>query len=544
MGPLILLALACADAPAPAPAPAVRGPATAAVWGEPLPPARLLRRVSLDLRGVAPSLEELDRVSADPAELDALIASFRADPRHADRVAALFAERWLTRVDGFNIDERDYHLDERRHGEFVRAVGEEPLRLLARIATTDRPWTDTVQADWTMADDILLEVWPLDSLEEGPGWRAARYTDGRPASGVLSTNGLWWRYTSTPNNYNRARAAALARLLLCTDYLSRPVRFTSEVVLSGPDLDEAIRSDPSCVSCHSTLDPLASALFGYWWFDIYDPNELSRYHPEREPLGAYYLDEEPAWFGHPLTGAVDLGAHVAADPRFLSCAVETAAEGLWRRPIRPEDGPELERLRAALEVGDLRWSALETAILDSAEYRIGGLLDGAPPAAEALTTRRMMSASQLDTAVAALTGFTWRDREGIGLLQNDTVGIRVLAGGLDGVDVTRPASDPSVTTVLVHDRLARAGALFAAQAELVDGGPPVLFLDGAPGPGDAGFEQALVSLHRRILSVPPDEPRLGDLVALWTAVEAEADAVAAWTSIARVLLTDPAFREL
>lgn len=543
MGPLILLALACADAP-PAPGATPARPATAAHWGRPLPAARLLRRASIDLRGVPPSLDELDTIEARPAALDGLIEAFRADPRHADRLTALFAERWLTRIDTFPIDEHDYHLDEGQHGRFVRSVGEEPLRLLAAVAMADRPWTDVVQADWTMADETLLAVWPLEAQGDGPGWRRARYTDGRPAGGVLATNGLWWRYTTTPNNYNRARAAAVARLLLCTDYMSRPVRFTSDAVLSGADLDGAIDTEPGCVSCHSTLDPLASALFGYWWFDLYDPAELSRYHPEREPLGVHYLGVEPAWFGQPLTGAVDLGAHVAADPRFETCAVETAAEALWRRPLRAEDAPELERLRGAFEAGGLRWSALESALLAGDDYRVGSLLPGAPPAAAALSTRRLMSADQLESTVAALTGFTWTDPDGIDLLQDDTVGIRVLAGGVDGVDVTRPASDPSVTTVLVQDRLAQAAAAFAADAELVAGGPPRLFPDGAPGVDEAGFDDALVSLHRRILGVRPDTQTREGLRALWMDVDADAGPVAAWTSLARVLLADPTFGEL
>lgn len=544
MGPLILLAFACAEPQQATEATAAPEGATAAAAGRPLSDVRLLRRASLDLRGVPPSLDELDAVEADSAALAPLLEAYRDDPRHTERLVALFAERWLTRIDAFHIDESDYHLDESRHTDFVRAVGEEPLRVLARVASEDRPWTDAVTADWTMADDLLLDIWPLEALEPGEGWRPARYTDGRPAGGVLATNGLWWRYTTTPNNFNRSRAAAVARLLLCTDYLSRPVRFTSDGVLTGTDLDGAVRTEPGCVGCHSTLDPLASALFGYWWFDIYDPAELSRYHPEREPLGAHYLGTDPAWFGHPIDGAVDLGTYVAADPRFVTCAVETAAEAYWRRDTRPEDGPELERLRQVFVDGGLRWSALEGAVLASAEYRVGGLADGAPAAAEHLSTRRLLSASQLESAVSALTGFTWADREGTPLLQDDTVGIRVLAGGLDGVDVTRPARDPSVTTVLVQDRLAQAAALFAAQRELIDAEPPVLFVDGALRPDDPGFEEAVVSLHRRVLGTRPDDETRAGLLALWAAVDAEADEIAAWTSLARVLLADPAFGEL
>ena len=57
---------------------------------------------------------------------------------------------------------------------------------------------------------------------------SARYTDGRPAAGVLATNGLWWRYTTTDSNMNRTRAAAISRLLLCEDFMARPVSFAGD----------------------------------------------------------------------------------------------------------------------------------------------------------------------------------------------------------------------------------------------------------------------------------------------------------------------------
>ena len=59
-----------------------------------------------------------------------------------------------------------------------------------------------------------MECSPGSGAELGQGatgWQVSRYTDGRPAAGVLSTNGLWWRYYSTVSNLNRSRAAAISR---------------------------------------------------------------------------------------------------------------------------------------------------------------------------------------------------------------------------------------------------------------------------------------------------------------------------------------------
>ena len=271
----------------------------------PLDAPRLLRRMSIDLRGRLPEPAELDLVAADPAAIDGLRDEYLDDPAFAGQVVRMFGERWLTLVDDFPIRTHDYGLDPSQEYAFERAVGEEPLRLLADVAASDRPWTDVVTADYTMADALLLTLWPLAPVdgEAGTGWVRARWTDDRPAVGVLASNGLWWRYPTSPLNYNRTRAAATLRLLLCDDLLQRQVSLAGSAVgLDEEGAAEAVRSDPGCVGCHSVLDPLATAYFGFWWYDQYDPAELTRYHPEREPLGVRVLEREGALDGVPIAG--------------------------------------------------------------------------------------------------------------------------------------------------------------------------------------------------------------------------------------------------
>jgi hypothetical protein len=319
----------------------------------------LLRRLSLDLRGALPSEEEVAEVVADPEAVERLSAEMLLDPRHEEALVELYNLHWQTRVDNFGVNPEDYGYGDRRF-DYVRSIGEEPLRLLARVAVSDVPWTEIVSTDQSMANEMLAEMWPVDYPAGAEGWQSAAYTDGRPALGVLSTNGLWWRYESTPANLNRSRAAALSRLLLCEDYLTRQISPTPSALLESGGLEEALRVDPGCTTCHSSLDPLASALFGFWAFDLHSAAELTWYHPERERLGLSYLGVEPAWFGEPLGSVQDLAAHVAADERFQACAVATTARLYWQRPIDPfEDFGALQEAEAAFVAGGLRMSALE-----------------------------------------------------------------------------------------------------------------------------------------------------------------------------------------
>ncbi len=430
---MILLLLACARPPEDSAAP---GP-------EPLAPPRLLRRLSLDLRGRLPSVEELDAVEADPDRLEDYRLDWLAGPELEDQLVLRLAERWHTRVDQFDIEAADYGLYD-GYG-FTRSVGEEPLRLLARVATSDTSWDAVVTADHSLADERLAGIWPLER-EPGEGWTEARYTDARPHAGVLTSNGLWWRYTTDISNMNRRRVAAIERLLVCHEVLDRPVSFEGRDVAAS--VEDAVHDDPACVACHSSVDPAAAALFGFWTVVDYSEVEASHYHPERERLGEDYLQVQAAWHGQPIAGPEDLGRAIAEDPRFAPCAVETFAELTWRRSVDPvSDAPRLAALLEAFEASDRRVLALLEALTASPEYRSAERHEPLPP-------------DMLASAWGELTGFSWT-LANVQLMDEDPLGLRVLAGGVDGDRTTAPQREPGLTRTLVLEQLAERAATHA-----------------------------------------------------------------------------------
>ncbi|MCB9778588.1 MAG: DUF1588 domain-containing protein [Alphaproteobacteria bacterium] len=524
------------------------------VWTEPLDGPRLARRLSLDLRGVLPTADELARVEADAAEIDSLRDEYLQDPRLERQLVSFLAERFLTRLDEYQVDHYDYHLPDELECHYERSIGEEPLRLMARVVVEDRPWTDIVTQGHTVANQTLADVWPLE-LQADPddgldGWVDAVWTDGRPDAGVLASNGLWWRYVTSKANGNRSRAAAIANLMLCDDVLARPVSFADTPALTDEAAtQEALRTNDYCLGCHAHIDPLASAMFGFYPSIDYNPDELGIYHPERESLGPVVLDVQPAWFGTPIEGMVDLGYAVATDPRFVRCGTETMAALLWRRPVDVDDFTTVESLRQQFLAGDLQGRVLLAAITDTDTYRAGAVVDGAPEdVAERENTRRMLTPDQLTTAVEDLTGFRWV-QDGCDQLANDDLGFRTLAGGVDGDMVVTPQQDPGLTWALTVKRLAQAAALHVVEHDLQsDDGAPFL-LDGvtlSDRPGDAAFGAQLEGMVWRMHATHPDADRLAGLEALWQAVY-EADgsddtaAAAAWVAVVSALLRDPDF---
>ncbi len=465
-----------------------------------LPAPRLLRRISLDLRGVLPSPEELDAVEADPTLLDATVDAYLEDPLFEERLVDLLSERFLTRIGEFEIRWYDYALEAADEFPFERAVADEPLRLMARIAAEDRPWSEIVTTDTTMADALLGEIWPVDYPAGATGWQEVRYTDLRPAAGILATNGLWWRYLTTPSNMNRRRAAAIMHLLLCEDIQNRPVTFTGSASVST-STEDAIANDPGCQACHVTVDPIAASFFGFYWLTQYNVQEMTTYHRERELLAEEIIGVPPSWFGTPHAGLADLGKHIAADPRFARCAAQTTAELLWRREVELSDFERIETLRQVY-LDDPRLKPVIRAVVLGETYA-----DPEP---------RMASPEQLADAVEALTGYRWQ-YGAYDQLANDEVGYRMLGGGVDGENVTRPQASPGLTWGLVVKRLAQAAAQHAE-------------LEGDP-----------AELHWRLYGARPDDEWLAAIDALSVAAEAEADAEAARQTVLGAMLRDPLF---
>jgi hypothetical protein len=489
-------------------------------------PVTLARRISLDVRGLPPSLQEYRQVQADPEALSALVEQWLHDPRFEDRIVELYGEIYLTRTEQFPFSADDLHLSDQV--AFARSLGEEPLRILARVASDDRPWTEIVTGDLTVADETLAAAFPIDR-PEGEGWLESRYADGRPAAGVLSTNGFMWRYTSTASNANRKRANQASRVLLCADYLTRAIDFDRNVnLLDEGAVNDALVTNPACVSCHVSLDPLGSYFYGFWWLIEDSSIEASVYHPDREPMWEQITGIPPAYHGEPGFSLEDLGRQIASDPRFVECAVEQAFELMLRRPPVLEDRDQLTVHREAFLRGGLTLRALLRSVLTNPEYTADHTaLPGA-------MSRKLATPDLLASQVEALTGYRWT-YGGADMLGTDTSGVRTLAGGADGTTVTRVSDLPNATSVLVQQRLAEGAVahLFAADPARLLGQAD---LEQAPAP------EQLAELYLAVLGleVEADSEPVAALRALYDELLAvDGQPRTAWAGVVYALLRDP-----
>ncbi len=475
---------------------------------DPLPTPQLVTRLSLDLRGVRPSADELAAAEADPAVLDAWVAAWVAAPAFATRVAWIWNDALHTAVWA-----DDYTRFGALDTDTWRALGWEPLAVIEAVVAEDRPFTDIVTADASRADPALAALWGLPYDGDG-GWAWTAYDD-RPLAGLLSTNGLWQRHMADTTNFNRRRANLVARAFVCSDFFDRDGTFTFSVSDDLVSVETAVRTEPACLTCHAALDPLASFFGGFTERSQEEPLERFRgYSPLQAEWAAAMV--APAWFGHPGGDLVDLGRMIAEDPRFARCAVRRLYEGLTDRSF--DDEPAREALIDTFVAGGQRVGAVVPAIVGTPAYR----------SAEERTLRVEQLATALaDTLhldAATLDDLTW------------TTEHRLVAGASDDETVLVRNPSPGVGTQVMLDWAARTAV------------PEALALDRARDPrlllpaddADADAVRATLSAwYLRFLGRAPDDAAVDRLYTLWEAAGGPASPDAAWEEVAMALVRHP-----
>lgn len=504
-----------------------------------LSPREQLIRLSVDLRGRHPSEEELLAIEESPSLYAWYLDRYLDDPRFLDRVAEMWNDRFLTDNGSTYALEREGATEQ----QVALAVGNEPLVLLRAIVAEDRPYSDIVLADHTMANALLADLYALDR-EEGEGWTRAWYSDGRPHAGVLTMNTTWLRFPSMGGNANRHRANAVSRLLMCDDYLQRPIVLNRAAVDQlTVDPEDAIHDNAACQSCHSTLDPLAAHLFGFYESEDEDIGMV--YRPENEELWRDYSGETPGFYGLPTANLRELAQAMATDGRFVDCAVQTAWEGMMQRPAEDADWSSFQRHRQAFLTHDQSIKEVVRSIALSPEYLARATVD--PLLGERLVGLRTASPAQLAGIIEGITGYRWRF-DGADGLTTSVLGLPVLFGGIDALDVLDRSYEPGVGAILGLERLAWSAAWSVASHDLdpVRTDDAILLryvtVQDTPEQDAALFEAQIRDLYLAATGLPlaADATEPQELVVLWKQVHAvEADPTRAWAAVLSAVLRDP-----
>jgi len=147
-----------------------------------LTPEAHLVRIAVALRGVRPGAAELAAVRADPAALGGIVDGYLDSPEFGAVVRDMWNEELLLRVDvkRFMLPALGPLKDRGGDAEYLDAIPEEPLRLIEYVAVNDRPFSEIVTADYTIASELGITAW--GATPEHECRRAGRRSRGTPGS--------------------------------------------------------------------------------------------------------------------------------------------------------------------------------------------------------------------------------------------------------------------------------------------------------------------------------------------------------------------------
>ena len=314
-----------------------------------------LRKASLELTGKLPTERQL-QITAEHGQsgLEASLAEMMRDQRFYDRTIELYNDHFLTdkylgRENAIELLDEDmwpnlrwfdrkYPGDEQKALLTNDSLAREPLELIAHVIATERPFTEILTANYTMATGYSqLSMIGLPDIPLGVGENPDSFREvevpGIPHAGILTSSMFLNRFPTSDTNINRHRSRMTYLFFLDIDinqFGSRPVDASNDFG-ENPTLN-----NPDCTVCHTTMDPVAG-LYMNW-------NERGEYNGEGEWFGADYI-LPPGFNGEALPDGNRKNAlqwfaqRLAQNPRFAQVTVKTVFEGLTGQKILDITGP-------------------------------------------------------------------------------------------------------------------------------------------------------------------------------------------------------------
>ena len=485
-------------------------------------------RASLDLRGYRPSIEEIEQVAKSERHLSQALDQLIEDPLVGSQFASQMAGVWKTEVVEFDHTDHEYAFaDETEVFELLTALGQEPLQVLAEITRSDLPYSDVVTANWTMANAAMAEWSPVsyDWTDDTSGWQRVEYTDDRPSAGLLVSNGLWWRYNSTLSNAQRGRANIVSKMLLCNDFLERRIQTDRELnLLDEAGVQEALKSSPTCVSCHVDLDPLASNFWGLYRHFRFSLEEQFSYHPERE---MHWIDQTgvaPGYFGSPIASLSQLGDSLAQDPALYTCLVRRSLAQLTQQPVSISDWSIWKPHLSKFVSSGYQIRPLLRSILDDELYRD-------------ISKQKIVTADLFAKQIEHLTTYRFQVNSVDGI-DTDLFGLRGLFGGRGKDWLSASSAVPTTTFALVVQRISEAAAHHVTHNEQAANHFFQFDFQVMDNRVDSNFNL----LFQTVLSREPSAMELAELTALWDEVyEITNQPEAGWQAVLIYLFRHPYF---
>ncbi len=441
------------------------------------------RRASLYLTGEIPSQQKLNSLKNASDELlqEEVLNLMTGDGFHnfiKDSANARIHSRHLK--NGGNAGS----LDKFYEGDMAKLkndLAEEPLELIAYIVENDRPYSEILTADYTMAgQESAVSFRSGVGVAEGSFVRAINngqadkteapgYTnpDGTfvedfPHAGILSSWAYLSQYPTTATNRNRARSAWTMKHFLGFDIENSSARVLD--VADVADQNNPTMNNPACVACHQTMDPIAAGFQNFestGGYKLYGTDSLDVDYRKSHPDVSWYHDNRQ--LGYRGIDAPDdvnpiqwLAEQMVADFRFSVGAVKFWWPSLFGGNVLNESASRIHfdnqsllitalsnDFRSHLNLKQLLVNMVMSDAFRVAKKSVGSLSDDLVELHGG--ARHFLTPHELYNKTLSLTGFGWSR-----LL--DSRQYYGLYGGINGVDVKDETAEPSAMMFRVAER--------------------------------------------------------------------------------------------
>ena len=477
-----------------------------------------LRKASLSLAGRLPTAAEIEQ--AEQGEIDAVLDALLTEEAFYERLVEMYndvllqnkyldgenalnllrsddypARRWYNDL-GLNRDQAGYERDLYFYlrAQTNDAVGQEVLRLIEHVVRNDRPFTEVLTADYTVANYFSARAYgaenqhtwrqlanpefaeyPFDPadfreirISSAPSRRSPGYEI--PHAGVMTSAMFLNRFPTTETNRNRHRARMVYELFLDTDILQLGGNRDAAAV----DIDSQVPTldNPDCLVCHEVLDPVASVFQNWDAIGQYRPShEHDGWHTDMEARG--YAGKAMDLSSETINASVRwLANEMIGDPRFAKSAVKTLHKLLTGQNPLPapaadadSNSPAARAFRAQnIHFGEVQRAFISSgydlrvaikAIVTGPYFSADALQAGADPQLHAASgSARLLTPEMLHRKLLAVTGERWQRSGRDRLVTRASDGLRILYGGIDSDNVTERIEDPNGVMLAMQRRMA------------------------------------------------------------------------------------------
>lgn len=297
-----------------------------------LAPARLMRRLTIDLAGRLPTQTEIDALVADPTQFVVIADQLVESGAAAINVANLHRRMWELRSDQLPdldrlIERGDTDLETKLTANVREQITSEPLQYVRFQYENKLPFSDIYTRNFSYNTTELLDLWGTNGdgmAWPGQSWNFAPFVDDRPAAGILASNGMLANIDSREDSGQKHRSYNILRRFNCGSMGNKSAHLFYE--LTGAellsDLGTLALNKKACASCHLQIENTAGALQGFAVGATF--SAWQTYAAPAEEYSGYYN-------GQPFTGATGWIAAFSLDSRTHRCEAQKLAGALLQR---------------------------------------------------------------------------------------------------------------------------------------------------------------------------------------------------------------------